>query len=686
MDDGTAGPVEHRRDFRVLLAIVALFIAVVYGQVLLAHSRGVWVAPLRDDLIFHQYARSIAEGHAYRFFPTAERTTGATSHLYVFVLAGLYEIGCRGDRLIAAAFVFNAALWIFFLQLVYAIARRLFGSVAPAAALLVAATGPVGFAFFAGHDMALATTLFFLALYGLVSGRAWLAAVALFLFSWTRPEGLLVAVALIGAAMLAPRAARKPAWIVAGAMGIAGTIGVLLLNLALTGQPAFTSMAGKGLLGRVPFHAILTELSRELAAFVRELFVGLPDPSSPRAYYYLPLIGIPLLLGFGPRLRRGAIETWLAAASLLVLALIAASGYAGVQHDKYLVWILALVAIYAVAGLQSVERILNARIPWQALYALVLAFAAVGTAWFIGDYARRVVEERAMVGAVEQAGKVLPPEARRIGVLAGSGIQYYFPDREIVNLNGITQRAFEGAWNNLAAQVEILEDRPRLRPEIWFLTPAESASLAQAGLVGPQLLSTPAFLGAGAQGSFYAARTDHLGASELPFTTAALAVARGRTLVDALDLGSPRDEAAHGYARFTRSAGTALEGNVVYVERDGRAIVDAGYAILGDEEFTIQAQPGKDVWVVMRTALRFPAYSRLGTRGRERVEVALSPPVRLDLFVNDRIVMLDPRLITPARDDLDEVAFRLPAALVTGPTLRLRMAGDHIAFHYWFYQ
>ncbi|KPL07475.1 hypothetical protein AMJ85_09465 [candidate division BRC1 bacterium SM23_51] len=681
-----ADSAERARQHRVLgllLVAVGLLVAVAYGQVLLSSARGRWVAPLRDNLIFYQYARALADGHPYRFFPSAERTTGATSHLYVMALGVLYGVGLKAERLAAGAFLFNALLWLATLGLVYAIARRLFEQVAFAAALLVALTGPVGFAFFAGHDMGLATALFFLAFYGLVSRRTVLTAFALFLLGWARPEGLLISLALVATALAAPKGERRPGWAVAGAVGAVGSVTALVFNAALTGDLAFTSMKGKGVIGVYPLHAVLREISQTLAAVVREIFVGLSETA--RGLYFIPLIGLPVLFGFVPRCRCATVEAWLGTSAVLVILMVSASGFAGLQHDKYLVWVLALAALYAVAGLPAIERLLAGAIRWPVLYAICAVYALVGAAYFLGDYGRRVAEERAVLAAVEQVRPLLPDGAR-VGVLAGSGIQYHLPDHEVINLSGVTHRAFGAAWGDLAAQVEILEDQAALRPDVWFLSEAERGQLATAALVGREILSTPAFLGAASHNAFFAAQCEHLGSADAPLTSAVLQLVKDRELVDEIDLGSPGQETAHGYERFTRLAGTCLGGNVVRVHFEGQDLVEAGYAILGDEEFRVDVREGKDVWVVVRTSLRLAAFSLLGPRHRERFEVVLAPPVRVRVFADERPVALEEGVLTPSHSELDERVFCIPARYVKTTPLRIRIAGDHIAYHYWFYQ
>jgi len=677
-----AGNTADGRSLPLLILAVGLLVAIAYGQTLLAHSGGRWIAPLRDDLIFFQYARSIADGHPYRFFPTAQRTTGATSHLYVIALAALYKAGFADGRLAAGAFFFNALLWLASLALVYGIGRRVLGRGAFAAALLVALTGPVAFGFFAEHDMGLATTLFLLAFYGLASERTPVAATALFLLGWARPEGALVSLSLAAAGLLAPRGRKRAAWIAAGLVGLAGTASMLLFNFALTGEFGFTSLKGKGVFASSPFRSVLTTTAEQLGGIVRKVFLGFS--AGARGLYFAPLLGVAALLGFVPRCRRGSLESWLAPSIVLVLALVASSGFADVQHDKYLMWVFVLTAIYAVAGLIELERILAGRITWRVLYGLCAAYALVGSAYFLGDYGGWVARESAVVSTIEKVRALMPP-GLRIGVMAGSGIQYYLPDQEVINLNGVTNRAFAEA-HNLAAQAEILQDRPELRPDAWWIGENARAALNETGLVGPVLLSAPAFLGSKSHISLYGALCKRLDAGEKPLSPKVSETVGSRELVEELDLCSPEQEGAHNYRRFTRLPGVRLEGDVKVAEFHGQKVIESGYAIFGDEEFDVKVRPGRDLLVVLRTALRASAISLLGPRHRERFEISLSPPVRTAVYADGERVPLAAGALTPSNAELDEVVFRIPARFVRRSTLRLRVAGDHISYHYWFYQ
>ncbi|MDZ7722089.1 MAG: hypothetical protein U5R06_04490 [candidate division KSB1 bacterium] len=55
-----------------------------------------------DSMIYAQFAKTIANGHAYEFNAGEQPVTGSSSHLYVWILAGLHKTGIRGLELLDA--------------------------------------------------------------------------------------------------------------------------------------------------------------------------------------------------------------------------------------------------------------------------------------------------------------------------------------------------------------------------------------------------------------------------------------------------------------------------------------------------------------------------------------------------------------------------------------------------------
>jgi len=103
------------------------------------------VAPLDDAYITYQYARQIARGYPYQYNDGDPPTTGMTSPLFGFLLAGVYLLGFTGERLVAFA-VGTGVIWLGLIAwLTYRLASHLTTEKrwSLTAAVLVLLSGPV---------------------------------------------------------------------------------------------------------------------------------------------------------------------------------------------------------------------------------------------------------------------------------------------------------------------------------------------------------------------------------------------------------------------------------------------------------------------------------------------------------------------------------------------------------------
>ncbi|HJL33065.1 MAG TPA: hypothetical protein RMI62_28500, partial [Polyangiaceae bacterium LLY-WYZ-15_(1-7)] len=146
-------------------ALVSVFVASA-----LDHTGGLPVAPLDDTFIHLQYARSIAEGHAFAYHPGEPPSSGASSIAWATLLALPHLFGARGLDLLWADWILSA---LFVALLLFAAARvaRTLGApiegggrdVAPlpplAAPLGLLAWGWLGWHLASGMEVALAAAL-----------------------------------------------------------------------------------------------------------------------------------------------------------------------------------------------------------------------------------------------------------------------------------------------------------------------------------------------------------------------------------------------------------------------------------------------------------------------------------------------------------------------------------------------
>ena len=104
---------------------------------------------------------------------------------------------------------------------------------------------------------------------------------------------------------------------------------------------------------------------------------------------------------------------------------------------------------------------------------------------------------------------------------------------------------------------------------------------------------------------------------------------------------------------------------------------------MGGDAMTVPLQPGRDVHVVMRTALKCTAVveRELGT---PRSDFTLKSPMTLKVLVDGEDVG---DVSFPVADgDVADASFAIPGRFVTASLPRLTFLGEHIAFGYWFYQ
>ncbi|HEQ60024.1 MAG TPA: hypothetical protein ENN74_00270 [Firmicutes bacterium] len=107
-----------------------------YTLRMMAFTDGHRSAPLDDTFIHLQYAKQIARGDYFRYQPGEPPTTGATSLLYVHLLALPALLGLDGVNLLTAATALNLFLLYFALFELHRLARSLYGREAALAAVV----------------------------------------------------------------------------------------------------------------------------------------------------------------------------------------------------------------------------------------------------------------------------------------------------------------------------------------------------------------------------------------------------------------------------------------------------------------------------------------------------------------------------------------------------------------------
>ena len=150
-----------------------------------------------------------------------------------------------------------------------------------------------------------------------------------------------------------------------------------------------------------------------------------------------------------------------------------------------------------------------------------------------------------------------------------------------------------------------------------------------------------------------------------------------------VDVAYDRDEKASGYESLTRDSYPLFAPFHRVGSLDGTNIVEAGRFLLGGDAMTVTLEPGRDVHVVMRTALKCKV-SVERELGQRTSEFSLKSPMTLKVLVDGEDV--GDVSFPVGEGDFADATFVIPGGSIKQPQVRLSFLGEHVAFAYWFYQ
>jgi hypothetical protein len=687
-----------------VLALLALASAVLFLSLMWAATGGRFVAQNVDLYLVCQYAKAMADGHPFRYYAGDPATTGATSLLHTAALAAAHKVGLRGEWLVAFAVLTGAVLLVASTEMARRAGERLGGvRTGRLAGALVALGGPVVWGFLYGSDVALFMALALWLLLELASGwparRTGRVALAGVLIALARPEGLLIALALGAASLVAPgrrreASARALAW-----APLLAAASVLALNRALTGAFIGTSIADKSLVATYGGPEALGLTADFLVDVVRGLLLGLYPSQAPVGFsrgwasLFFPPGGLLLvLLALArPGARAWPTRLW-AGMAAAVCVLLAPNVFMGVQFNRYLLWAFPGLLVLCAAGLHVACSMLargdvrldrNLFVAGSALFLALGALATLRFGVLYGDMAGQVARRDLVVA--DWIRRELPPGAA-IANLATS-VEYLTGHRSL-NLHGVTTAGFLG---NRPAEREagVLEALARLpaaeRPPLLMATEAalQGVPALRELTSGPALFRTSSF-----SDEIVVLRMQYgvLEGSDEPQLSATSEAVGGRERVDRLNVCDTRDEEAHGY-EVSSSAGNVRLAGAARVDRygDGDAgagrLADAGRLVRGYERFTVATRPGRDLLIVSRTSssARVVVWSGAGATAYE-LDV---PEAVVTLRVDGRPAGTSSFRPRPG---WDEMVLRVDGALIAGTRTTLELRGRYAAFRYWLYQ
>lgn len=675
-----------------IILLLTLIGAISAAYLIPAFAAGRPVAPLDDAYITFQYARQIARGHPYQYNDGDPPTTGMTSPLFGFLMAGVYLLGFTGERIVAFA-LGAGALWLALTAwLTYRLASHLIDEDASrwwslAAAGLVILTGSVQWGCFNSMETGLFTVLTLAALDAFLAGRIGPCALWLGLAGLTRPEGLILAGVLwttfLVTSLLRSRSIQWKRLALLSAAVLAGFI-PSLVNWALTGATAAAGLQAKAWWLNVP--AYPEEIARSILLSYRHVILGHFVGWEPAWRWFAPpgllLLSILGWVGLGLRRRWAALAAtlpWFLLGTLSTATLITSTWHQG----RYQAPFAPLAIVLALGGLSALSRWTSRR--WRvALLGLMALFLSASSAYSTLHSARVYrlsvsTMTRQQLPIADWLRENLPPDTR-VGV-HDTGSLRYLGRRPTYDLIGLTTSEAAIPWRHGAGSVFELMERSPMRPDYFAIYPDAFSIpyLAATDLFAEELLwvDVPDYGVASAEPVQGVWRSDWrlAGSGEQFYQPDVLARTNGLTLVDTLDVADLDDEEAHGveWRQDARRPGFPTEAQqLTYRAIPEQEALDGGRLLTGGIAFDVATRPGEPLWIVARLHAREAGAVRVRVNGSDAGRWAY-PPVPGQWL---------------------ETVFRIPAEQIAAHQTRIALQVEtdnpdfrHYApYYFWFLQ
>lgn len=688
---------------RAALIAVSLSVSALYVLAMLVVTDAHFVPQVSDLYLIAQYAKGFALGHPLQYNPGDAPTAGATSVLHTLFLALAHAVGFQGEGLIAFAILSGAAFALLTVIQAHRAGETLSGSgpLAFLGALLVALNGPLVWSFHYGADIALvlflSTWLFAAWIKDSPASAAWVLPATL--LALTRPEAAVLVGVLALAAVFEARTAEGPVRIQAKwFLPLLVAVGLALGLRLHAGEAAQSSYAQKLLSANWGEFAAATfsveywsDLLRGvlLGFYPADQRLGLGGANAP--YYAAPFLLVFVFLALLPKRRALTRASWFLVSAFLTGVAVTPTIHMGVHSNRYLLFALPPLLILSALGLDQAARLMGAALSvptervFRRLGALACVFGLISVARFALVYADSAAGIYKKDEALFDFIRARLPESATF-LSNGVSIEYR-TGRRSINLSGVVTPGFALI---LPVETEASAFEVLSRPETGALPPyliAQEAyiegSPAWAALVG----GAPVFATSGLDGAefaIYPTRGDLIGRQR-----GLVRAAPGAewTPVDSLNVADPVDERSHGYG-FRSTVGVRHLYAALKLDRyqgplpgSGTEIADGGRIIFGHEEMRLQTPRSGDVLLVMRThgapsaRVRHPA-------GENRVDLALTESAVRISTSRGRSEWFRHTL----EPGWNEVAYRIPAALVEGPVTRFRIEGRYAAYWYSAFQ
>ena len=664
----------------IAVCVAVVQIAFYYLLASMIRSDGSLAIAQPDTLLYCQAARRIAEGFPFSFSSGTAFSTGTTSVLYPFVLAVLYWVGFKGPSFLVAGFVLNAVFYVIFAVGWSLVACRLFSDRPMSrvfSVVLVSLFGPFAYCALAQSDIGLWMSVSAWLAYGLFSGKKWVYVPLLLVAPWVRPEGIVVVIAFCAFCTLdALRRRRIDIDVLVAAVSVASVIGVFALNYALTGECQFSSVAHKGYFKSLSFSSAVYMSAIDFLQIVKAYLFGIPQ-NAPRDFFYIPVVGAAFMwIGIFARSWRDVSWrelVWYLAMFGGVLT-VATSGWQNTNLDRYLVWTMPILLLYMVFGADIVSLRLQQGVSRALPGAVLVAFTGVMGVVLVFVFGSSSAASDHVRTFAARCDAVMPKGAS-FGIWGNCGVAYDMSERHVAHLSGIYSPEFF-ASPSISSKFETLKNEPGTRFDYWFSYASDKSSHycdKPEIIAGPEVLVAPP--------DFELRKADWTAydvAAAIPPEPA-----KGTSLRARVDVAYDRDEKASGYESLSRDDYPLFAPFHRVGSLGGTNIVEAGRFLLGGDAMTVTLEPGRDVHVVIRTALKCKV-SVEREMGHRTSEFSMKSPLKFRMFVNDKDA--GEVEFEVEEGDFNDAHFVIPGRFIASAESRLTFLGEHVAFAYWFYQ